>query len=85
MDAGQFRAFHVLQRVIDEKGILLPIAGEFAGQHIKKARLMIVEKLRQKGLLVKVDEKYTHNVATSYRGGGIIEPQIKKTMVRVGE
>lgn len=67
-----------IEQVIDDRGILLPIAGEFAGQHIKKARPMIVDKLREKGLLVKVDENYVHNVATNYRGNGIIEPQIKK-------
>jgi valyl-tRNA synthetase len=67
-----------IEQVIDERGILLPIAGEFAGQHIKKARAAIVAKLQQKGLVVKVDEKYTHNVATNSRGGGTIEPQIKK-------
>jgi len=63
--------------VIDERGILLPIAGEFAGQHIKKARPMIVEKLQKNGLIEKIDEAYTHNVATNSRGGGTIEPQIK--------
>src|SRR5262249_50705862 len=31
-----------------------------------------------KGLVEKIDEGYTHNVATNSRGGGIIEPQIKK-------
>ncbi|TSC60958.1 MAG: valyl-tRNA synthetase, partial [Parcubacteria group bacterium Athens0416_74] len=67
-----------IEQVIDERGILLPIAGEFAGQHIKKARAAIVEKLTSKGLVTKVDEKYVHNVATNSRGGGIIEPQIKK-------
>ncbi|HSW47778.1 MAG TPA: valine--tRNA ligase, partial [Candidatus Saccharimonadales bacterium] len=66
------------EQVIDDRGILLPIAGEFAGEHIKKARPMIVEKLKEKGLLDKIDENYEHNVATNYRGGGIIEPQIKK-------
>jgi valyl-tRNA synthetase len=65
-------------RVIDERGILLPIAAEFAGQHIKKARAAIVEKLRAKGLIVKVDENYVHNIATNSRGGGTIEPQIKR-------
>jgi valyl-tRNA synthetase len=65
------------ERVIDDRGILLAIAGEFKGQHIKKARAAIVEKLRKKGLIVKVDEKYVHNVATNGRGGGVIEPQIK--------
>ncbi len=67
-----------IEQVIDDRGILLPIAGEFAGEHIKKARAKIVEKLHRKGLLVKVDEQYTHNVATNSRGGGVIEPQIKQ-------
>jgi valyl-tRNA synthetase len=67
-----------VEQVIDDRGILLPIAGEFAGQHIKKARAAIVEKLQAKGLIVKIDENYTHNVATNSRGGGIIEPQIKR-------
>ena len=67
-----------IEKVIDERGILLPIAGEFAGQHIKKARAAIIDKLKAKGLVVKIDENYVHNVATSYRGGGVIEPQIKR-------
>lgn len=67
-----------IEPVIDERGILLPIAGEFAGQHIKKARPLIVEKLKEKGLVMKIDENYVHNVATNSRGGGVIEPQIKK-------
>ncbi len=67
-----------MERVIDDRGILLPIAGEFAGMHIKKARALIVDKLKAKGLIAKVDEGYMHNVATNSRGGGIIEPQIKR-------
>ncbi len=66
-----------IEQVIDERGVLLPIAGELAGVHIKKARPLIVEKLKEKGLLEKVDEKYTNNIATNSRGGGIIEPQLK--------
>ncbi len=66
------------EQIIDERGVLLPIAGEFAGQHIKKARAAIVEKMTEKGLVEKVDETYTHNVATNSRGGGMIEPQIKE-------
>ena len=67
-----------IEQVIDERGILLPIAGEFAGQHIKKARAPIVEKLQSKGLVDKIDENYVHNISTNSRGGGTIEPQIKK-------
>ncbi len=67
-----------IEQVIDERGILLPIAGEFAGQHIKKARQAIVEKLKAKNLLVKTDGEYANTIATNSRGGGIIEPQIKR-------
>lgn len=66
------------EQVINYDGKLLPkIAGEFAGIHIRKARPMIVEKLAQKGLLVRTDTNYTHRIATNSRGGGVIEPQIK--------
>jgi valyl-tRNA synthetase len=63
------------EQIIDQRGILLPIAGEFAGEHIKKARAKIVEKLQAKGLVEK-EEDYTHNIATAERTDGIIEPQI---------
>lgn len=66
------------EQIIDEHGKLLPIAGNFSGMHISKARPAIVEKLKEKGLLVKVDGNYTHRIATNSRGGGIIEPQIKQ-------
>lgn len=66
------------EQIINEHGILLPIAGEFAGQHIKKARAHIIEKLKQKGLVEKIDEKYVHSIATNSRGGGTIEPQIQR-------
>ncbi len=70
---------HKLEReqIIGFDGKLLPIAGEFAGMKIEDARPLIVEKLKTKRLLVKVDENYVHNKATSQRGGGAIEPQIK--------
>ncbi len=65
------------EQVIDFNGKLLPIAGEFEGMHIEKARPLILEKLEKKGLLVKTDPKYVHNKATNSRGGGTIEPQIR--------
>lgn len=65
------------EQVIDEMGKLLPIAGEFAGQHINKARPLIIEKLQSKGLVEKVDENYKHVVRTCYKCGTLIEPQIK--------
>lgn len=65
------------EQVIDEKGKLLPIAGEFAGLHISKARPLIVKKLQEKGLVEKIDENYKHTVRTCYKCGTTIEPQIK--------
>ncbi len=65
------------EQIIDFEGKLLPIAGEFSGMKIENAREKIVEKLKEKGLLVKVDENYAHTVALNCRGGGMIEPQIK--------
>jgi valyl-tRNA synthetase len=66
------------EQIIDERGLLLPIAGEFAGQHIKKARAAIVEKMKAKGLVEKIEEHNVNKVATNERGGGTIEPQIKE-------
>jgi valyl-tRNA synthetase len=63
------------EQIIDRYGKLLPIAGEFAATKITDARAKIVERLREKGLLVK-EEDYTHNIATAERTGGIVEPQI---------
>ena len=65
------------EQIIDFQGKLLPIAGEFAGLPIVKARPLIVEKLKSKGLLVKVDDNYKHTVKTCYKCGAAIEPQIR--------
>lgn len=63
------------EQIIDRNGKLLSTTGEFAGIHIKKARSLIVEKLKSKGLVEK-EEDYTHNIATAERTGENIEPQI---------
>ncbi len=63
------------EQIIDLKGRLLDVAGEFKGMKIKDAREKIVEKLKAKGLLIKTED-YSHNVATAERTNGFIEPQI---------
>ncbi|HEY4493742.1 MAG TPA: valine--tRNA ligase [Candidatus Paceibacterota bacterium] len=65
-----------MEQVIDLRGKLLPIAGEFAGQHISKAREAIVAKLASKGLVEKIDEGYKHTVHTCYKCNTLIEPQV---------
>lgn len=64
------------EQIIDKYGKLLPIAGEFAGMKIADAKEKIVEKLKNKGLLISIDENYINRVATAERTNGIIEPQI---------
>ncbi len=66
------------EQIIDERGKLLPIAGEFAGMKITEARAKIVEKMKSKRLLVKTDEAYRHTVRTCYKCGTVVEPQIKE-------
>ncbi|MDE0243436.1 MAG: valine--tRNA ligase [Candidatus Kaiserbacteria bacterium] len=66
------------EQIIDERGKLLPIAGEFAGRNAVEARSDIVAKLKEQGLLVRIDESYEHTVPTCYKCGRDIEPQLKK-------
>ncbi|MDP3995746.1 MAG: valine--tRNA ligase, partial [bacterium] len=65
------------EQIIDFRGRLLPIAGEFAGIKILEARPLIIEKLKAKGLLERIDENYKHAVKTCYKCNTLIEPQIK--------
>jgi len=66
------------EQIIDWRGKLLPIAEEFEGMNINAARAKIVEKLDAKGLLVKVDDNYTHSVPCCYKCNREIEPQVKE-------
>ena len=66
------------EQIIDERGKLLPIAGDFAGKDIREAREEVVALLKRKGLLTRVDTKYRHTVPSCYKCGREIEPQLKK-------
>jgi len=65
------------EQIIDERGKLLPIAGEFAGMKIAEARPKIIEKLSSKGLVEKIDDNYKHTVRLCYKCNSVIEPQVK--------
>jgi len=65
------------EQIIDFQGRLFPIAGEFSGMKILEARPLIVEKLKLKGLLEKIEENYKHTIKTCYKCNSLIEPQIK--------
>jgi valyl-tRNA synthetase len=49
-------------------------AQKYHGKKIAEARKLMVEDLKEDGLLEKVDEKYMHTVGTCYRCGTTIEP-----------
>ncbi len=66
-----------MEQVIGLDGKLLSVAKEFEGMDIIKARPKIVQKLKDKGLLISIQDDYEHSLATNSRGGGIIEPQIR--------
>ncbi len=64
------------KQVIDKYGKLLPIADKFFGMKIEEARPLIVEHLKQKGLLVKIEENYAHKISVCYKCSTPIEPQV---------
>ena len=63
-----------LVQVIDFDGKLNDKAGKFAGMYVKQARKAVVEQMRKKGLIEKIDEKYTHRIGLCYKCKNPIEP-----------
>jgi valyl-tRNA synthetase len=63
-----------VKQVIGFDGKLNNLTGPYKGLKVIEARKRVVEDLKAKGLLVKTDEKYIHNISTCYRCGNIIEP-----------
>ena len=62
--------------VIGLDGKLNERTGKYAGLSVFQARKKVVEYLKEKGLMVKVDENYSHAVSVCYKGGHDIEPMI---------
>ncbi len=60
------------QKNIDQK--YRTRAEKYHGKKIAIARQLMVEDLKEDGLLIKVDEKYTHRIGTCYKCGTVIEP-----------
>jgi len=60
--------------VIDEDGRLTDLTGPFKGLKTKEAREKIVEEMKHIGILEKIEENYTHQVATCYKCGTVLEP-----------
>ncbi len=60
--------------IIDERGRLNELTGEFAGLKAMEAREKITLRMKEIGILEKVDLNYRHQIATCYKCGGTLEP-----------
>lgn len=83
--AHDFNDFEISQRhnlkilpIIDSCGRLNENAGRFQGLIINQARKKVIEELKEKGDLVKVDEQYLHRIGVCYRCGAVVEPMISQ-------
>ena len=59
--------------LIEINGKLNENAGEFSGLKILEARKKVVEFLKEKNLIEKIDENYSHQIPVDYRSGDYIE------------
>lgn len=62
--------------VIDLDGKLTERAGRFAGMTVLEARQAVADALKEKGLLLRVDENYKNRVGVCYKCGTVIEPML---------
>jgi valyl-tRNA synthetase len=79
--AHDFNDFEVSKRhnlpmvqVIGYDGKMNEKAGKFEGLYVRQARKAIVEEMQAKGLVEKIDEKYTHRIGLCYKCKNPIEP-----------
>jgi valyl-tRNA synthetase len=63
-------------RVINHDGTMNHKAGRFEGMTVMDARKAVVEAMKEKGLLIKVDENYHNRVGKCYKCGTVIEPML---------
>ncbi len=79
--AHDFDDFEVAKRhnlpmvqVIRLDGKMNQKAGKFAGLYVRQARKAVVEDMQKKGLIEKIDDKYTHRIGLCYKCKNPIEP-----------
>jgi len=64
----------VMKQVIGFDGKMNEHAGKFSGLYVKQARREIVEEMKKKGLIEKIDENYHNRVGLCYKCKNVIEP-----------
>ena len=62
------------KQVIGFDGKMNEKTGKYQGMKVMEARKKVVEDLKKKGLLEKVNEDYVHSIGVCYRCGTAIEP-----------
>lgn len=62
--------------VIDLDGKMTDRAGKYAGMTVLEARKAVVETMKEKGILLRVDENYKNRVGVCYKCGTVIEPML---------
>ncbi len=65
-----------VRQVIGKDGRLNEKTGPYAGLKVVEARKKVAEDMEKRGLLVKTDPYYTHNVAVCYKCGELVEPLV---------
>jgi valyl-tRNA synthetase len=65
-----------VKEVIDKQGRMTELAGRFKGMTIMEAREAVVEALKEKDLLIRVDEDYANRVGVCYKCQTVIEPML---------
>src|SRR3990167_6116074 len=63
-----------LKQIIGFDGRLTKDTGPYAGLKVKIAREKVAGDLATQGLMDHIDQNYTHNVATCYKCGTVLEP-----------
>jgi len=83
--AHDFADFEVAQRhnlpvvrAVGQNGKMVEGAGKYEGMKVKMARVAVVEDLRAKGAIEKIDDNYKHIIGICYRCKSVIEPMPSK-------
>ena len=66
----------IIIKAVDLQGRMRPEAGVYSGMKVAEARKKVVEDLKEKGLIEKIDESYSHTVNLCYRCKRILEPMV---------
>lgn len=65
-----------LKKVIGFDGRLTELAGKYAGLTVNQAREKVVADMKDRDMLVKIDDHYQHRIGRCYRCRHVIEPLV---------